>query len=275
MGVAAAAIGVGATVLEALLKTATWTITNTETGEVFIGDFPHDGFTRNTGSNISRTTSLNRQNPILQFLNGKEETLSLKSRFYMRDITSSDPAAKVDKLVSWSQLDSIVRRPPVCLFMLGTSSSLTKQVIIESVTDIEYNQPTFLGDVRHVTFTMNMIVYVPFSVDDTQNTDTRYARAKEGDYYELLAQQEYGNPMLGVVLRQRSINVPLIGTGDIVVLPSIEGIRTSVPQQQSIQLAGAFGRKQSDTRDHRIAWFKLRSTPYTSFVVNITPRSGE
>jgi len=267
-----AVAGAAGTIVAALLKTATWTITNTETFEVFIGDFPHEGLTRTTGNNIARTTSLNRQNPILQWLNGKEETLALKSRFRARDITDSDPGAKVDKLVSWSKLDSIVRRPPVCLFMLGTASSMTKQVVIDSVTDIEYSQPTFLGDIREVTFTMNLIVYVPFSIDDTQATDTRYARAREGDYYELLAQQEYGNPMLGVVLRQRSLNRPLLAPADIVVLPSIEGIRTSVPRQQSIPLAGAFGRRQSDTRDHRIAWFKLRGDPYTSFLVNITPR---
>lgn len=273
MGVGNALIGIGATLLSKLFSPDAWSVINTETGESLSGDFPHEGMSREVGSNIAQIQSLNRQNPILQFLNGKADTLSLKSRFRYMDITDDEPVKKVEQLIKWVKLDPIVRRPPVCIFSLGSSSNATWQVLLESVSNIEYSQTDFLGTVREVTFTLNMIRYFPFSLDDQQATDTRYARARERDYYELLAWQEYGNPMLGVVIRQRHPQQLTLVPGNIVKLPSIEGVRTVRPAQTSLQLKNAYSRRDTDARRLRLQWFARRSVPYTSFVSNITPRT--
>ncbi len=223
-------------------------------------------------SNYGQIQSLNRQTPILQFLNGKTDTISLKSRFRYMDITDDEPVKKLAKLVQWAKLDPIVRRPPVCLFSLGTSSGASWKVVIEGISGIEYSQTDFLGTVREVTFTINMLRYTAFALDQVQATDTRYARARERDYYESLAQYEYGNAMLGVVIRQLHPQQLMLSPGDVVKLPSIEGIRTTVPQQQSLQLKDAFGRRDTDARRLRMQWFNRRAKPYHSFVVNLTPR---
>lgn len=271
MGAGNALVGIGATILSSIFGPDTWIILNTETKESVSGDFPHEGMQRSVGSNIAQITSLNRQNPILQFLNGKTQTISLKSRFRYMDITDKEPVKKLEMLEKWCALDPIVRRPPVCIFSLGTSSGATWQVLIESI-ETEYSQTDFFGTVREVVFTMNLLRYTPFSIDNTQATDTRYAHARERDYYEMLAQQEYGNPMLGVVIRQRHPRQLIMVPGDIIKLPSVEGVRTSVPQQQSIQLKDAYSRRDTAARRLRQQWFQRRSTPHVSFLVNITPR---
>lgn len=273
MGAGNFLVGVGATVLMSFLKPNTWCLLNVETKEMVGGDFPHDEMGREVKSNYASINSLNRQSPIVQFLNGDSQTLSVKSRFRYGDITDDPPTKKLEQIIKWSQLDPIVRRPPVCIFSLGVGTGATWQVVVTGVSGIEYSITDFLGTVREITFTMNLMMYTPFSLDQTQATDTRYARAKQRDYYELLAQQEYGNPMLGVVIRQRHPRQPLLAPGNIVTLPSVEGVRTIVPQQASLQLKDAYSKRDTAARRLRQQWFDKRATPYTSFIVNIVPRS--
>jgi len=268
MGIGNALIGVGGTLLSKMLSLKSWTLKNTEDGTTLKGQFPAEDVTRSVGGNWSEIQALNRSNAFLQFLNGKSQTLSVQSRFFKRDMFDDSPVDKVEKLIEWTQSTIRFRRPPMLTFILGDGLGLQMDCVCTGVTGIKYGMPNSLGGIREVQFTMEFLRVsgrqTAFS-SEQEVTDTRYAHAKDGDYYELLCQEEYGDPMIGVIIRQRNPTKPLLSAGDIIALPALEGVRGSVPSQQSIPLKGAYGRKDTIQKQLRLQFFNKRSTNYTTF----------
>lgn len=266
MGLGQAAIGIGATLLSKFLSLKTWTLENAKTKERIQGQFPAEELTRTVGGNWAEIQALNRQHAFLQFLNGKTDTLQVSSRFYRKDLFDDSPVTKVEKLIKWTRILPSERRPPLLTFYLGDGLGLQMDVILAEVADIKYGMPNSLGGIRQVTFMMNFLHWSKEALNQTdiEVTDTRYARVKDGDYYELLAQQEYGDPMVGVVLRQRHPTKAILKTGDNIPLPALEGVRGITPIQQSIALKGAFGRRDTPQKRLRIQFFNLRSAPAPS-----------
>jgi hypothetical protein len=246
----------------------TWSLKNTEDGTVLKGQFPAEKVTRTVGANWTEIQALNRANAFIQFLNGKTETLSVSSRFFKRDLLDDSPVQKIDKLIEFTKSTLRFRRPPLLTFYLGDGLGLQFDCVLTDITGIEYSEPNALGGMRQVAFTMEFkqVSGRQNSVTSEQEvTDTRYAHAKEGDYYELLCEQEYGDPMIGVIIRQRNPTMALLKPGDIVALPALEGVRGLTPAQQSIALKTGFGRRDTLQRQLRIQYFNKRAGDYTTF----------
>lgn len=272
MGLGHAALGVGFTLLSKLLSLKTWTLMNKDTQEVLQGQFPAENVSRGAGNNYQITTALNRQNPIIQFINGELDTLSITSRFWRKDLFDEAPTDRIEKLLEWTRVDDKLRRPPILTFALGDGLGLTMQVVLEKVDNIQYGNPNALGGIREVSFNLSMRSHVPFNIDEQEVKDTRYHRVKEGEFYETLAQLEYGNPMLGIAIRRLHPTKPIAQPGDIVKLPAIEGVRTSDIQPNSIPLKTAFGNKDTAQRRNRIRHFELRSGSALSFLYSTASR---
>lgn len=257
-----------------------WNIGNLDTKKVLQGQFEPVGLTRdNVGANWGQHTSLNRQNAILQFLNGKQETLAFQGRFFRNNALGLDvqgavfggnlidntPEQKFEVLRSWAKVDSALRRPPILQFWVGDGH--VRMNCVMNLSGVKYGRPDAFGGLRDVTFTVNLLEFTSFSLDDEEETDTRFARAKERDYYELLAFQEYGDPLRGDVIRKLHPQQQNLKQGDTVRLPAIEGIRTEVVEQKSIPLQTGFGRKDTAQRRLRIEFFNKRSTSFVSHVL--------
>lgn len=239
-----------------------WQMRNLDSGEVLQGQFEPENVGRDVGANWGQFTSLNRQNAILQFLNGAQETLSFDGRFFRDHALDRTPELKLEKLISWTKIDKSVRRPPVVQFWVG-DGHIQMNCVISGIT-ANYGRPDFFGQMRDVTFSVSLLEFTTFSVDDAEEVDTRYARARERDYFELLAFEEYGNPMIGDAIRKQHPKLQSLEPGDIVKLPSIEGVRTIEITQTSIPLKTAFGRADTAQRALRIQFFDKRSGAYTS-----------
>jgi len=279
MGLGAAAIGLGATLLTKLISVKTWTLVNQETNEAIKGQFPAEDVKKNVGANWTQIQALNRQHAFLQFLNGKTDTLTVTSQFLKRDITDDSPGKKLKQLESWTRLTKGKRRPPLLTFVLGDGQDLQMDVFLESVSDATYGEPVHGlggidllggGGIRRVQFTLNFLAAPDgdqsAATDEKEVTDTRYARAKEREYQELLCQNEYGSAMIGVIIRQRNPAQALLKPGDIVKLPALEGVRTEVVEQKSEVFSTAFGRKDTPQRRLLIDYFNKRNLPYISYL---------
>lgn len=267
-------IGIGATLLSKMLALRTWTVQNQDTLERIEGQFPAEETTRGVGANWSELNSLNRQNPILQWVSGKADTLSIQSRFFRRDLSDESPQKKLDKLISWTRRDQRKGRPPILIFWIGDGTVVSMNCILENISDIKTSTPSFFGGIREAKFTLNFKQYTAFSLDAKEVNDTRYHRTKQGQYYEIIAQEEYGNAMLGDVIRKQDYQIgkALLKPGDIVKLPAIEGVRTQKVTQQSIILAGAYDKRvDSQQRQLRIAHFKTRTITRNVFFLD-TPQ---
>lgn len=244
----------------------TWFLENLDSGQTLQGQFSPQQTTVNVSTNWSSHTALNRGNAIMQFVNGNNDTLSFQGRFFREVVTDSSPSEKLDLLISWARIDTSVRRPPILQFYIG-DGHVQMNAVITGITNIVYGRPDALGSLRDVSFQVDLLKFEPFSLDDEQETDTRYARAKDRDYYELLAQQEYGNPILGDYIRKLHPDQALLTDGKIVKLPSIEGVKNQRITQTSIPLRTAYGRKDTQQRANRIYFFQLRSGSKVSHVL--------
>jgi len=239
-----------------------WNLRNLDSGQTLQGQFEAENVTREIAVNWGEFTSLNRQNPILQFLNGAAERVSFDGRFFSKHALDSSPEAKLDMLTAWTRIDPALRRPPILQFWVGDGHVTINCVIV--ALSATYERPDFFGGLRDVGFTASLLEFTTFSLDDAEETDTRYARARDRDYFELLAFEEYGNPMIGDVIRKKHPALQSLEAGDIVTLPSIEGVRGVPITQTSIPLKTAFGRKDSPQRRLRLQFFDKRSGDYVS-----------
>jgi len=194
--------------------------------------------------------------------------MSLKSRFFKRDITDDSPTAKMKQLLELTRRNEDKGRPPILLFAIGDGNAVSMQVVLTDVSDIQYSPPNFLGDVKHVTFSLQMRKFTPFSLSEKQVTSTRYHRAKDGEYYELIAQAEYGNALFGDVIRKlpEQNGKALLQAGDIVKLPSAAGVRSMQITQTSVALKGSFSQKNTAQKALRLEVLDRINKPYNSFV---------
>lgn len=224
-----------------------WHIINTDTGETVDGQFEGVAVTRNVTTSYQRTSRLNAQHPITQFLHGNADTLSFGGRIFRRDVLDGGVTESLDKLIAWTKRVEALGRPPIVLFYVGDGDPIYGDFfsVIDSVTDIVFDSPLSTGAVRGATFTVNLTQYTEFTLVNEPPPETRYARAKGGDYYELLAQREYGEPMLGDVVRKRHPAIQIVQAGQVIKLPSKEAIRSIPIAPTSIQLRGLTSRKSS------------------------------
>ncbi len=239
-----------------------WNLKNLDSGQTLQGQFEPENLSREITVNWGQFTSLNRQKPILQFLNGAADRVSFDGRFFRNHALDKAPEAKREMLVSWTKIDPALRRPPVLQFWVG-DGHVTIDCVVVGVSE-GYGRPDFFGGMRDLNFSVSLLEFSTFSLDDAEEVNTRYARAGERDYFELLAYEEYGNPMIGDVIRKKHPALQTLEPGDTVTLPSIEGVRSIQVTQTSTPLKTAFGRKDTPQRRLRLQFFSKRSGNYVS-----------
>jgi hypothetical protein len=252
-----------------------WKLLNFDSGEEIEGDFEAVGLTRNVSNNYTTKTALGRQHPVTQYLNGNLDTLSFEGRIRARDVFETQgfraspanissfvqggppilkPGERLDLLVSWTRVDPDLGRPPLVYFSLGEGDvgygdSLS---IITSIDNIVYDTLTNNGELRGCVFTVNLQQYEDdYEIGTFEPPETRYARAKNGEYYELLCQREYGNPLLAIEILNRHPEQPIPQPGDIVRLPSFDAIRSAKLATRSIALSGIRSSAESPQKDLR------------------------
>lgn len=256
----------------------TWNMENLDTGEKLQGQFEAQEVTEQVGSNWAEHTALNRDNAILQFLNGNNDQLSFTARLYQDSIlgdpllgrgqlaSDSGPIDKLKKLKQWIRRDPKLRRPPIINFSIG-SGHVQMTCVIRALSDITYDRPDYFGGFKGVSLSVGLLQFVPFSIEDQEETDTRYAVTRDRDYYEMMALVEYGNPMLGDFIRKEHPKQQSPQPGDIVRLPAIETARKQRIQPKSIPLKGAYSRKDTSQRQLRLEFFALRQKSKTSHIL--------
>lgn len=248
-------------------STDVWFLQNVQNAERLEGQFPALNVVREVKNNWAKHTSISRVNSIIQFLNGESDTLSVQIRLYARDALFNRVEADLKKLEEWAKADALYgNKPPVLSFWIG-DGHLFMDCVIESLSGITYGVPGFQGAPRDITLTINFIAYKPFGLNDQGTFETRYHRTSERDYYELLTQREYGDALMGDVIRKRHPTQPNLQVGDIVKLPSIEALRRTKVEPTSIALQTAYGKKDTPQRRLRLAMFESHNRSYVSHVI--------
>lgn len=247
-----------------------WFLANDETLEEFQGQFPPQEINHEISAAWAEDYALNRQHSILSFLHGNAETLAFQARLFALDATD-DIVKRFRMLVGWTKRDPDLKRPPILQFWIGNAAVSFRRCILEAVTGIVYHDFRSDGSPRDVEFTLNLREYHPYEfvfmmAGESGTSQTRYHRARLHDYYEWIAEREYGDPMRGIEIRNNHPSKPNLQPADIVVLPSRENLSTSAPRPSSIALSTAFGRADTPQRALRQEMLDSRNRSFTSLI---------
>lgn len=242
-----------------------WHMLNQDTGQLLSGQFEPDTVSEERGSVYAERFTLNRKKAILQFLHGKTPLVSFTGMFYNETVlgptsgfgvasalvpTFGDVRKNLATLQSWSERDPKFGRPPIILFWIG-DGWINTNAVIESV-NVAHLKPAFLGAFKGAKFTVAMREFTPFDPEAKGLFDTRIHKTKKSEYYELIAQREYREPLIGVILRQRNPSKINLTIGDSVRLPAGTGtIRQEPITQSSIIFQTAFD-KQRDPSPQQV-----------------------
>lgn len=244
-----------------------WYMQNTEKPtEMIVGQFPAEGVTEKLENKYSVHSALNRQNPIIQFISGSADEVSFKAKFRPQHSFDKKPQQNLSKLKEWMKMDKAKKRPPVVSFWIGDKHLNISQCFVKNLSN-EYERPTGIGQLREVNVTVELIRYKPFTMSVTKALETRYHRAHIRDYYEMLCFREYGDPLLGDVIRKRHPNQPYLYLAATVKLPSIEAIRKESVEPKSVVLNSAFGNRATPQRMAVLEMLDKRNKTYVSHLL--------
>lgn len=142
------------------------------------------------------------RNPLLQFVRGEAQTLSVEL-FLDQSNTGVSLNEKLEALRAFVRVDSELHAPPVCQFSWG--DTLFSGVMSEFTEKFQMFDES--GKVLRCRVTIKMKAYDPANLQtvelNRQSPDRTKSRAiRAGDRLELIAMQEYGDPALWRVLAE-------------------------------------------------------------------------
>lgn len=200
--------------------------------------FVPGGYQETAGANWSSSTGLGRQNPILQFANGEQNTISWEVRLWAGD-QSRDVSFQINALKLAVTRDPKLKRPP--RYNLVWGSIVDEVVVVQSLGTIRYDDPRPDGTVRGASLVINLLVYrtvdISLASEDARSLlqDTFFSVAKAGEQWEDVALREYGDPDLGDLLRRRhpAMLFPGQKPGTIVKLPKLANLAVDTLEPNS------------------------------------------
>lgn len=222
-------------------------------GDSFHAQFTPEQVQRNVGSKIEESGGYSVQSPIIQWLGGILETITLRARVFSHHSEDNSAQEKLDAFESLSVQDRNLGRPPIVSFFWGLMVPDGFPCLIESIGGIEYDKLRDDASLRGASLDITLKRFTqPFleqlSVEeDQERTPTRIV--KHGETYEMIAYQEYGDPMFGVLLRRMNTrsyfdpNAPSsiadLKSGDrIKIFPKKDLIHASIRPQSHILRLG-------------------------------------
>lgn len=189
-----------------------WILTDLDRGDDIVGQFIPQDVSKTVSANIATGESVNRDYPILQWISGELEEVTFRAKLWAADSTDLTVEDRLVRLETLVRRNSDLKRPPVCSFAWGTLATLRFDCLVKSIGGVTYDEVREDGTLRGVSLSITLLRYeeVDWVVTDPSipETFTRVRRAKDGDTYESIARDEYGDAQLGVLLRQLNPRTP-------------------------------------------------------------------
>ena len=280
-----------------------WRLKMKDLGEQeFKGQFLAEDLTENVGARISSRSSLNQQSTDSKYLGGDAETITFTTRIWASN-SVKNVKKTVDLLKSFTKWNSKLKRSPIFTFTAGTE--VQALVFVKSVGGIKYDRPRSDGSIRGAVFSVQLSVIE--DIESKQNslsiaalvksglgivsaaqgllsggfgafgkisipggslhTKGKKIIVKDGETFEHIAQKEYGDALVGDILRRAHYNKPLnqikssLEVGDVVDLVQEDEIFGIVVTPQSIPL-----KDNTENLDNINNQFELRGKSKTVFI---------
>ena len=217
----------------------------TEYGEEVKGQFTAQDLTEDVGGTWAKGRTIGRKEPVLQYIGGQGHRMTFTTRVYSMYQSvlfglgeGHDIVPLVNKFKALAEPDPDLGRPPICTFSLGDDFAV--ECIVESVGGIKYDEFTKQGTMRGAVFSFTLLEYAAFQVEevgDEEPGDSLSYHMREGDTFERVAGDIYGNPQLGVWLSQKHPEARWPQPGQRIRVPDRTKAIRNVPAPASIQLS--------------------------------------
>jgi hypothetical protein len=272
----------------------TWKLTGIDAGfeKEFEGQFLAQDMEETVGAFLGETTTINKAAPDFQWIRGEAEKFSFTTRLWASN-SLKNVKQQVNLLKSFARRDPTLKRAPKFLFSAGTEISFTCFVrgvrfrydelridgsLRGAVVDLELqviedkavgNAATSLAS--QIKFAAGIVVGAVGIAAQVKrlikipggslHTVGRTLVVKEGQTFESIAAIEYGNALLGDILRRAQPEIANLKAGDKVSLVEPSEIIQIPVTQQSIALMNT--QENLTLRELKIS---VRNRPTTIFI---------
>jgi len=239
----------------------------------FKGQFVAQNLTENVGQRLSNDPSLNQQDTDKKYLGGQGETITFATRIWASHSLKNVKTA-IETLKGFTKRDPVLKRAPIFTFTSGTEFQCL--CFVQSVGGIVYDEPRSDGTIRGATFSVALTkiedietpqqgmsiaalvktglgvvsavsrgssnlgkIFIP---GGSLHVKGRQIITKQNQTFEHIAQIEYGDALVGDILRRAYYQKPLsqaklsLETGDVIDLVDKDEIFQISVTPQSIAL---------------------------------------
>ena len=261
-------------------------------GISFTGQFTPENMRDNGGAIINNTQALNSQSPSKSYGGGENEIFTFNSKLFASD-SFTNIKQEIETLKSMSKRNEELRRPPIFLFTAGTEISFTCfvkrigydlgelrsdgslreaniSVTLEKIDEqITGNAATstaaqiksaagLIAGAAGIQAQFGSQINIPGGSIHTIN---RTKVVVDGDTFESIAAAEYGNALLGDILRRAQPELADLKSNDVVKLVEPVEINQIRVTQQGIAL-----KNTPENLALREEFLELRNKKTTIFV---------
>jgi len=233
----------------------------------FKGQFIAENMAEGTGSVLGESTTVGKDIPDQQWLHGEAESFTFTSRLWASS-SFVNIKQQVELLKSFSKRDKKLKRAPIFLFTAGTEIGFT--CFVQGIR-FQYDELKVDGSLQGAVISLTLLKLEETITQDAAtslasqikfaagivaggigiakqvgrltnipggslHTIDRTVRVKEGDSYESIAAAEYGDAILGDILRRVQPEKARIFPNDIVQLVEPTEITQIPVTQQSVAL---------------------------------------
>lgn len=261
----------------------------------FEGQFTAQNYKESGGdASLGESNSINKEAPNFQFLNNDGEIVTFQSRFYTTD-SFKNVKQQIELLRSFKKRDPDLKRPPKFLFTFGTEIQFTCFVtkisfdydelrsdgslrgVVASITLQKLDQ-TLQGTeaaatslASQIKFAVGIVAGAAGIISQVKSklnipggslhTIDRTHIVRRGDTFEKIAQLEYGDALLGDILRRAQPDKVNLKPGDEVILLDPAEIGTIEVKPQSVPL-----QRTPENNVLKETFFEKRNRKTTIFV---------
>lgn len=258
----------------------------------FKGQFIAENMSEQIGSVLAETTTVNKDKPNQQWISGASEVFTFNTRLFASS-SFKNIKQQVETLKSFSRRNKDLKRAPIFLFTSGTEIgftcfvkgvqftydelkvdgslqgaiiAVTLQKLDEIITgdasrslasQIKFAAGIVVG-AAGIASQLGRVINIPgFSL----HTIDRVVRVIDGDTFESIAAAEYGDALLGDILRRVQPEKANLLANDTVQLLESSEISEIAVTQQSVSL-----KNTQENLALREEFFELRNRKTTIFV---------
>lgn len=182
-------------------------------GTRITGQFTPQQVSQNISANIAEAGGYSRTSPIIQWVGGQLRTITMNVRLFSEhkdDNTAEVKLRQLEQLVD--EYHHNLKRPPVVAFFWGIAIPDGMPCIVETLGGVSYDEIRSDGSIRGVSLNITLKRFKEYLIQQQALPTLEQTPAhvvRHGETYEMIAYRRYGDPMLGVLLRQLNPRAPM------------------------------------------------------------------